>query len=1003
MRRTITIALFLLLGISFVLGGGHLRRREPLQHEALVAAALDDLKENEGKVDNSQHSKDQVSSPNDSHIPPSPTSNANGDLSDHQSEVVLPDNTTTGQIYKRELETIEGSLTAVVVVEDVGADGGVLLQNCLTHLVSVHQKDRPKHKLQILVVPIVSGTAMSDYHYFHDVYAPIVQTFHKNDVDASVVEPLSVTEMTEPNYAKEVGMAYTAHSYGQYLFFLSHRTQINSGYFKTLVPQLNEEVGVISGLVLQPDNTIFWAGIDFHLSSMPSRGGQYDSNWSSDTNFAVPSFRHQGRVKYDRRVAKRSEVHSTSAVSFLVSSEVLEKANGFDYGFNDPTYVVMDLCLHIKASKLGKTVYEPSATSYYLGPETDPAEDHLEPEAVALNMAHGAKIVETLRGAYLLSNFTLKWNMECGKGQVLGFTTEAIGFLSALEGKIPLKIQVNSLQQCIDDLTSLGIPKCTTSMMRRLYNAHAEGPEILVLHRDPGRYSHFLDISGTISYVIGRLPENWANAIYRHADVVWVPSQFNVKTFTEAGVNASMLVAVPEAVDTHTYDASHYEEGKLEKFQLPKRKNFNFLSIMKWERRKGWDVLLRGYYNAFTAQDDVSLYIRANMAPENWDEYREFSSQCSQEQIRAGRNGSLPQVIILPNQLPFNKMPSLYNAADSVVLATHGEGWGLPVIEGLTMGLPVITTNWSGVTEFAKEEDTYLLPVDELTDATVEGHKWAALNETALSEQMRRIYNSPDEAKRRGRAAQKRISAVYNEEAIAARVIEQLAPIVNNITELKAARQARLATWQQTTTGYGGYQRGGYGQYNGQYASSVAGTPTPVLPNGRVRIKSATNFRSRDANSGVCLEAIGGCRVKLHPAYQPPIAGYWVYSLSASSTYRKKHSEHASLLFSLTTTTNTRMAKRKSPLRETADEERDAAQALKMLMQGSWEDGDSISSHANTHQKEERLTDDENTRPSKSSRQMTREEKREELRQRLMVRTGRTTPQRTREDPWRKE
>jgi glycosyltransferase involved in cell wall biosynthesis len=35
---------------------------------------------------------------------------------------------------------------------------------------------------------------------------------------------------------------------------------------------------------------------------------------------------------------------------------------------------------------------------------------------------------------------------------------------------------------------------------------------------------------------------------------------------------------------------------------------------------------------------------------------------------------------------------------DAVVLATHGEGWGLPLVEGMAMGLPVIATNWSGNT-----------------------------------------------------------------------------------------------------------------------------------------------------------------------------------------------------------------------------------------------------------------------------------------------------------------
>lgn len=37
-------------------------------------------------------------------------------------------------------------------------------------------------------------------------------------------------------------------------------------------------------------------------------------------------------------------------------------------------------------------------------------------------------------------------------------------------------------------------------------------------------------------------------------------------------------------------------------------------------------------------------------------------------------------------------------AADAFVLASHGEGWGLPIAEAMAMQLPVIATNWSGST-----------------------------------------------------------------------------------------------------------------------------------------------------------------------------------------------------------------------------------------------------------------------------------------------------------------
>lgn len=42
--------------------------------------------------------------------------------------------------------------------------------------------------------------------------------------------------------------------------------------------------------------------------------------------------------------------------------------------------------------------------------------------------------------------------------------------------------------------------------------------------------------------------------------------------------------------------------------------------------------------------------------------------------------------------------PRFYKAGDAFVLPTRGEGWGRPHVEAMSMGLPVISTNWSGIT-----------------------------------------------------------------------------------------------------------------------------------------------------------------------------------------------------------------------------------------------------------------------------------------------------------------
>lgn len=55
-----------------------------------------------------------------------------------------------------------------------------------------------------------------------------------------------------------------------------------------------------------------------------------------------------------------------------------------------------------------------------------------------------------------------------------------------------------------------------------------------------------------------------------------------------------------------------------------------------------------------------------------------------------------PKIEVVQEHLHALQMPSLYKSADCFVLPTHGEGWGLPTMEAMAMGLPTITTNWGG-------------------------------------------------------------------------------------------------------------------------------------------------------------------------------------------------------------------------------------------------------------------------------------------------------------------
>ena len=57
-------------------------------------------------------------------------------------------------------------------------------------------------------------------------------------------------------------------------------------------------------------------------------------------------------------------------------------------------------------------------------------------------------------------------------------------------------------------------------------------------------------------------------------------------------------------------------------------------------------------------------------------------------------------------------MPFFYNAADALVFASLHEGFGIPILEAMACGCPVITSNKSSMPEVAGDAALFVDPLD---------------------------------------------------------------------------------------------------------------------------------------------------------------------------------------------------------------------------------------------------------------------------------------------------
>lgn len=127
-----------------------------------------------------------------------------------------------------------------------------------------------------------------------------------------------------------------------------------------------------------------------------------------------------------------------------------------------------------------------------------------------------------------------------------------------------------------------------------------------------------------------------------------------------------------------------------------------FLNVGKWEKRKGHDVLLEAFNRAFDLNDDVMLWMMCNNMF--------FTPEQNNYWVNKFKNSPLGNKIsILPPQNSQAEVAAIMQKADCGVFPARAEGWNLEIPEMMACGKHIITTNYSGHTEYCNPYNSMLL------------------------------------------------------------------------------------------------------------------------------------------------------------------------------------------------------------------------------------------------------------------------------------------------------
>ncbi len=222
----------------------------------------------------------------------------------------------------------------------------------------------------------------------------------------------------------------------------------------------------------------------------------------------------------------------------------------------------------------------------------------------------------------------------------------------------------------------------------------------------------------------------WIARTARHATAVIVPSEATKRDLVDLGrVAPDRITVVPEAVDPHFLKIPAAAEVDAYRRRLGLDKPY-ILYVGVIDRRKDLSGLVRAYAQLRSRVKDHRLVIAGHLI--------EGRSTLREEIDALG----LGEHVRLPGYVDDTELPLLYAGASLFVYPSHLEGFGLPPLEAMAQGVPVVVYRNSSLPEVVGDAAILIdppYPVEALAEAMFKALEHDAFRQALVAAGHRRI------------------------------------------------------------------------------------------------------------------------------------------------------------------------------------------------------------------------------------------------------------------------